>query len=391
MMMLLLSSVVVEALKGGSVPSKKEPRRITSVTTQMSGVGLKTQLQLVRAVRQEKKAPPAPRGKRPKYAKKGEVVEEEFDFRRSGARLFDKPLLVVDGYNAIFGTPALKALPLEDARRALTEQVEMLVTVSQHWDEATVVFDGRDGQRRTGHRDVTVVFTDLGRTADAEIEDIAQRRSYLGDGATVVVSNDGLVQLMADVIGAEVLSIGQFDAEIKGAKLGVQRALQRHHAMTRLHGRTQPARSEEERADASRRRAVKEGLKVLLADLDRRRGRAPSLVDFLTDTLIILREQAGDTDKEGTTTQKTTKVLAFVGSELRRLKEFELSGIVDNLDLQGWLRQQKLLFGLKDLMVDNWWNEPLFRPVLAASCGGPPGEERGARGGNSTTWGVAYP
>ena len=53
-----------------------------------------------------------------------------------------------------------------------------------------------------------MVFTGERETADAYIENVANERKRLGDGATVVATNDGMVRLMAVAAGVAHASRG---------------------------------------------------------------------------------------------------------------------------------------------------------------------------------------
>lgn len=203
--------------KRSSKPPKKAPRRITSEGVKRSGLSLRTQLSLVRAVNNAQ----APKQKREKKTT-GITKKNETKYNATEV-LYERSLLLVDGYNVVFGDAKLKALSetsLELAREALIAGCES-VAGGRNWD-IVVVFDAPATDDRA-FEDVrsprlTVVFTNRLESADALIEKIAEKRRDLGDGATLVATNDGMIRLMAGARNAGVLNVqGLIDA-IEGSQ-----------------------------------------------------------------------------------------------------------------------------------------------------------------------------
>lgn len=120
-----------------------------------------------------------------------------------------KDILIVDGYNVIFGWDHLKALSyqsLEHARMHLQDQLLNYGTFKGY--EVILVFDGTytkdpaSVEKITSH--FTVVFTDDGETADAYIE----REVFLRKGKytnVYVVTSDGDEQ--SQILGSGGLRI----------------------------------------------------------------------------------------------------------------------------------------------------------------------------------------
>jgi hypothetical protein len=132
-------------------------------------------------------------------------------------------LLLVDGYNVVFGSPNLKTMSeksLDQAREALIGGCESVAS-ARNWD-VVIVFDApqTDDDRIEDVRSqrTTVVFTDRMESADAFIEKVAEERRNLGDGATLVATNDGMIRLMAAARNAGVLNVAGLIDAIEGAE-----------------------------------------------------------------------------------------------------------------------------------------------------------------------------
>lgn len=323
--------------KESSTSTKAMPRRITSASTQSSGISLKTQLRLVKAVKSS--APEPLRTKQKKVGTKKEKKEDFSDEIRQ-VRFFERPLLLIDGYNVIFGTD-LKDREISEARRKLTADVSMLLTMMGRWDAAKVVFDGREKQSIPDSPNVEVVFTSSGRSADSEIERMTADRRGLGHGATVVVSNDALIRLVADTMGAEILTVDQFQSQVTGARLALSQALETNRIRNRLELMQDSTPSDDD--ESRERAALQRGLKALLTDVDRRRRFAPLRTFLLSDESDDWHHAA----------------LA-----LDRLRDLEVSNVVQAAHLSDWLHHQKLLFGLTETMAPDWWDHPDFQRTI---------------------------
>ena len=352
LLLLWLVCCLASALKGGGKKAGKakgvssaspEPRRITSATTQKSGLSLRRQLSLVKAVKSAPKSLPVASKKRKEKAVSTKSV---FDANEPTAlKFFARPMLLVDGYNVICGSDYNG---FEDARRKLCEDVA--VYARARGLEAKVVFDGREknSERVDG---IDVVFTAEDDNADDCIQRFATERRPLGESATIVASDDGVVRLMADAVGCDLQSVQSLVSDIKGAKLAISSMVEANNKKfdhNQLHDldasndlRLQLRRSlkgkdtiKKEEALAATQAAIQTGLKNLLKDLD------------------------STTTKDTTTKDTTTKTLLY-----RKLKDIE-ENVVPNYGLEAWLHQQKLLFGHLDLMVDTWWDQPHFKDIF---------------------------
>ena len=171
---LVVVSALAMAPRSAGPPKrpKSAPRRITSDSVKTTGLSLKTQLSLVRAVKKKGDAPPRERRKVNKAgARKAENVTAP------PPALYEKTSLFVDGYNAIFGDKDLDATSrgpggLDGARERLIRGCDMLCE-SRNW-EGTVCFDAHSTddelkEERVSPR-LTVVYTAERQTADAYLE-----------------------------------------------------------------------------------------------------------------------------------------------------------------------------------------------------------------------------
>ena len=129
-------------------PSSKgpgAPRRITSDSVKRSGgMGLRTQLALVREV----KKGPTPTTREAKKRHAGKAAPKNETAINATNALYDRALLVVDGYNCVFGDATLKkvseAAGLDAARERLVAGCDA-VAVLRNWD-CVVVFDAPETQ-----------------------------------------------------------------------------------------------------------------------------------------------------------------------------------------------------------------------------------------------------
>ena len=108
---------VLKAKRSSKPPSSKGPRRITSDGVKRSGLSLRTQLSLVRAVNNAQ----APT-KQVREKKKTGITKRNESKANITEVLYERSLLLVDGYNVVFGSPHLKQMSeksLDQAREAL--------------------------------------------------------------------------------------------------------------------------------------------------------------------------------------------------------------------------------------------------------------------------------
>ena len=209
---------LLEAKRSSKPPSSKGPRRITSDGVKRSGLSLRTQLSLVRAVNNAQ----APT-KQVREKKRTGITKRNETRANVTEVLYERSLLLVDGYNVVFGSPNLKTMSeksLDQAREALVGGCESVAS-ARNWD-VVIVFDApqTDDDRIEDVRSprTTVVFTDRMESADAFIEKVAEERRNLGDGATLVATNDGMIRLMAAARNAGVLNVAGLIDAIEGAE-----------------------------------------------------------------------------------------------------------------------------------------------------------------------------
>ena len=308
---------------------KSAPRRITSDSVKTTGLSLKTQLSLVRAVKKKGDAPPRER-RRVNKAGAGKKAENA---TAPPPALYEKTSLFVDGYNAIFGDKDLDATSrgpggLDGARERLIRGCDVLCE-SRNW-EGTVCFDAHSTddelkEERVSPR-LTVVYTAERQTADAYLEAAAAARKPLGAGATVVASNDGMVRLMATAQKASTMRVDALMDAVAGADRALASRMGAIRAANALggggDGEYDPLRdladrhaSEEGRARDAREGALRADVSALLARVAAGDGAA--------------RRALGDLERD--MAPRTRK--AFDG--------------------------EKRLLGLLDLLRDGWWVDDL--------------------------------
>ena len=106
-------------------------------------------------------------------------------------------MLVVDGYNMIYGWDELKEIAHEDLYLARDRLITLLYNYQAYYGHPiTIVFDGYKVANNTGttitKKDLTIVYTKTGETADTWIE----RFSYQNQNRYRVTyaTSDGLIQ-----------------------------------------------------------------------------------------------------------------------------------------------------------------------------------------------------
>jgi predicted RNA-binding protein with PIN domain len=127
--------------------------------------------------------------------------------------------LLIDGYNLIKQSPALRSLEqveLQKAREGLIERLARYKRVKGH--SITVVFDGWQEGRAAGQRErsrgIEVVFSRAGEKAD----DVLKRLAAEKKGAAVVVTSDREVASFAEKKGAGVMSAPDFEDRMEMAR-----------------------------------------------------------------------------------------------------------------------------------------------------------------------------
>jgi uncharacterized protein len=140
--------------------------------------------------------------------------------------------LLVDGYNIIGLWSELQKIRefegLEPARRALAEQL-VGYTIFRNLD-AYIVFDSQyrnsKGNRETIAKNLVVIYTDFGQTADTYIEKTCaafSREARCLRRRTIVATSDRAQQLTVVGYGAEWMSAQQLAAEVRATDRDVRR------------------------------------------------------------------------------------------------------------------------------------------------------------------------
>lgn len=361
----LLAMACVAALSATKGPKKKGNKknsapRITSDSVQRSGMGLKTQLQLVRAVKKAAAAP-TPVAKSKKGPSKKQEEEEDDDWSEAEGYSLD-PILLVDGYNVIFGTPGLKDMVEHQSLAAARERLEdslQTVGLSRGYD-VVVVYDGNDNVPDTpSGGPLDVVFTRTGETADSVIEKRTYDRRDLGE--TYVASNDGLVRLMSKAHGAQVMTVEDLAAECEAVAQAVAYRLQAARAVNSLPQYANPtleciAQGVDSDGNFDLGIAMKRKLigDDRLAELVEEAQQQSNLHRAYDRLLVQLGEQApGPYDAKLLEALKELEMFADANGDLVFAKDH--------------LQHQKLLFGLRDLIPDDW-----HQTLLAGGDDDPP-------------------
>jgi predicted RNA-binding protein with PIN domain len=169
------------------------------------------------------------------------------------------PLLVVDGYNVIYGTPAYEKLiergprntytdpdPMERAREALVADV---AAYAQRTYEAVIVYDGA-GNVSPARPDfstagVKIIFSRTGESADSVIETLVTRAREK-ERKVVLVTSDNTVQA----------SSGLGIARISAATIAHDFEQLRHETAGDLEDRTHAKMTLGSRLDAETRKKL---------------------------------------------------------------------------------------------------------------------------------------
>ncbi len=140
--------------------------------------------------------------------------------------------LYVDGYNIIFAWEDLRALAGESLSAARQSLMDILCNFCGFSPRGiTLVFDAYKVPDRVGesepYKNITVVFTASGETADHYIE----KAVYAAGGRfrVRVATSDGLEQMMVLGDGALRLSARELRAEIDAANVGIAEILKRNN------------------------------------------------------------------------------------------------------------------------------------------------------------------
>lgn len=160
-----------------------------------------------------------------KRARENEKKEEE-QKKKVIAEKHLPELLIVDGYNMIYAWDSLKDLAYEDLSLARDKLIDDLYNYLPYLDHPiTIVFDGYKVKGNTGttyHRkDLTVVYTKAGETADAWLE----RSSYelRGKYKVTYATSDGLIQNAVFSQGALRMSARELEDHLKQYGVIVER------------------------------------------------------------------------------------------------------------------------------------------------------------------------
>lgn len=323
--------------------AQNKPRRITSNSISSTGMSLKTQLELVRAT---KKKPQAQQNARPQ--KKGpsskKVEAAAVPPPAANATQYLPPLLLVDGYNAIFASEDLSNLvdneSLESSRRHLADLVAALSNI-RGWS-TQVVFDGTGSSSSVASDENTVVFTNSDSTADAYIEKTAYGRR---GQETYVASDDGLVRIMSRAHGANILSCQQLLRDCEAAKKSVSLRVASSHVAHRVDQMQHTSASDidrilrEEDADgnwdfnvALRRRLIGDDILEERAEFGRKRAATSNAHQTL------LKRIQDNADAEDL---------------VKSLYELEDRALADGLMAQTDITHSKIVFGLLHLIRED--------------------------------------
>lgn len=127
-------------------------------------------------------------------------------------------IMLIDAYNVIHQIAEFAEqldISLERARESLIRRCETWRQRRRNISHFCLVFDGRSefiGGEGVYCRGVEVVFTRTGVTADEKILDIIRYGDY-NSRQYVVVSNDNYVRDGARSLGAESMSVEEFESE----------------------------------------------------------------------------------------------------------------------------------------------------------------------------------
>ncbi|MBA2847868.1 hypothetical protein G4V39_06500 [Thermosulfuriphilus ammonigenes] len=124
--------------------------------------------------------------------------------------------LIIDGYNLIRQSPALRAAEaeaIESGREALLDLLWRYKKVKGH--QVTVVFDAwgsREARRqRQTIKGIKVIYSRAGETADEVIRELVRKEGQ----RAIVVSSDREVQAYAERFGATSISSPEFESRLE--------------------------------------------------------------------------------------------------------------------------------------------------------------------------------
>ncbi|MFC1498178.1 NYN domain-containing protein [Verrucomicrobiota bacterium] len=126
----------------------------------------------------------------------------------------NKKIVLIDGYNAIHKIPELEEIVdknLKQAREGLKRYCSRWLSSRKDVSEFIIVFDGRSqfsGMGSMSEKNIRVIFTEDGETADERIINIIQ--AYGGSRRYIAVSNDNFVKRGASLEGAQIMSVREF-------------------------------------------------------------------------------------------------------------------------------------------------------------------------------------
>ncbi len=151
-------------------------------------------------------------------AKKLEKEKEEKKLAKQAAKpiVKKKKLLLVDGYNMMFGWEKTKGIDFENAKAMVVKDVASYASLKGI--KTILVFDGYRQKQSLGSsvntQSIEIVHTKANQTADSYIEVAVGQ--YKKDYDIYVASSDGAVQNVIFAQGASRISAREFELELKG-------------------------------------------------------------------------------------------------------------------------------------------------------------------------------
>src|SRR5580692_9713703 len=145
--------------------------------------------------------------------------------------------ILIDGYSLLHNWPELAAGRPRHSERARDELIRILTQYHDATGEPiTIFFDGAgaptSAPKRESSRDVEVLFSRAGQTADDMIERAAHR--FQEYGQVLVVTDDFAERETVSGFGGSVASCGNFIRMIDQALAELQDNLNRHNRAARI-------------------------------------------------------------------------------------------------------------------------------------------------------------
>jgi len=138
--------------------------------------------------------------------------------------------ILVDGYSLLHNWPALAPNAPRHSERARDELVHVLEGYHDATGEPiTLFFDGAgappDAPKNDSTREVEVLFSRAGQTADQMIERAAHR--FQAHGEVLVVTDDNAIRNLVGGFGGSVASCANFISRVESALTEVRDELRR--------------------------------------------------------------------------------------------------------------------------------------------------------------------